>query len=285
MTVTATDAGGTTSAVASREIVAAAVAVVADPADPTRRVLAVGGTDGADTIRVAADGGGALKVRFGADPWVTFPAPAGGFARVLVYAGDGADVVTVADAVTVPARLDGGAGNDTLSGGAGDDSLQAVAGNDVLCRPAVVCPACYRPAAATDDPAAVCPSCGGLLAVPLHVRKRPLPAGGIAPTPRAAGGRGGGLRRGGGGAAGVGAGLAGAGQVSGGDHAGAALDFGEVIRLDPGRPSGHKHRSLARFRRSEFRGAAQDLGTATHLDPDDQEVSSLLAELQRRVPT
>jgi Ca2+-binding RTX toxin-like protein len=80
-------------------------------------------------------------VQFGSDPWVTVTAPAGGFARVLVYAADGADDVAVAAAVAVPAILDGGAGNDTLAGGggadvvvggAGDDSLQAVAGDDVL---------------------------------------------------------------------------------------------------------------------------------------------------------
>lgn len=53
----------------------------------------------------------------------TYPAPAGGFTRVAVFARGGNDWVNVADALARPAYLDGGTGNDTLIDGGGYDRI------------------------------------------------------------------------------------------------------------------------------------------------------------------
>ena len=52
--------------------------------------------------------------------------------RVVVFAGDSADVVTINPALTVGAELVGEAGNDTLTGGGGADVLGGGTGNDSL---------------------------------------------------------------------------------------------------------------------------------------------------------
>jgi Ca2+-binding RTX toxin-like protein len=49
-----------------------------------------------------------------------------------VNAGGGNDSVTVAQAVSIPVTLRGGAGNDTLVGGSGPDKLLGGTGNDRL---------------------------------------------------------------------------------------------------------------------------------------------------------
>lgn len=51
---------------------------------------------------------------------------------VEVFLGDGNDTAVVASSVSVPAKLDGGAGNDHLKGGRGDDILLGGAGDDLL---------------------------------------------------------------------------------------------------------------------------------------------------------
>jgi hypothetical protein len=56
----------------------------------------------------------------------------GPVARIVVRAGDGDDVVVVDPQVVLPARLEGGAGDDCLQGGSGPDQLFGEEGNDVL---------------------------------------------------------------------------------------------------------------------------------------------------------
>ena len=51
---------------------------------------------------------------------------------LLVYAGAGNDIVTIADTRAIGAELNGEDGNDSLSGGAGNDSLFGGLGNDKL---------------------------------------------------------------------------------------------------------------------------------------------------------
>ena len=50
---------------------------------------------------------------------------------IVVNAGGGNDSVDLT-AVSVPTRVFGGAGNDTLTGGSGNDTLRGESGNDVL---------------------------------------------------------------------------------------------------------------------------------------------------------
>ncbi|MFO0796475.1 MAG: Ig-like domain-containing protein [Gemmataceae bacterium] len=117
----------------------AAMAVAA--AEVQGGVLVLGGTGGDDSVSVAPGAApGSLAVTVNGVV-TTYPAPAGGFARVAVFAQDGNDAVTVAGALALPAWLDGGGGSDTLAGGGGadtlvggtgDDWLRAVAGDDVL---------------------------------------------------------------------------------------------------------------------------------------------------------
>ena len=98
--------------------------------------LSIAGSAGADTIHLAATGGGVL-VQFNGTSYGPFAVTG----SIVVQGGDGADAITVADDVNRPVTLIGGAGNDTLRGGSGadllegglgDDSLVATAGNDTL---------------------------------------------------------------------------------------------------------------------------------------------------------
>jgi hypothetical protein len=55
-----------------------------------------------------------------------------GLAGAVVFAGDGADTVTVEEDVTLPFLIAGGRGNDVLRAGGGDDVLLGNEGEDVL---------------------------------------------------------------------------------------------------------------------------------------------------------
>jgi hypothetical protein len=124
--VTATDKDGGT-AVATYTVTVSAAALEDDPLHPGTQMLAVGGTDGDDVIRLSAAGGG-VGVWIGGVSQGTF-APTG---RVVVLAGPGDDLVTVDPDVTAPAWLYGGAGNDRLQAGGGNSILLGGDGDDVL---------------------------------------------------------------------------------------------------------------------------------------------------------
>ena len=55
-----------------------------------------------------------------------------GVTQIIVSGGDGNDTFTVAPSVTIPVKLIGGSGNDTLKGGSGNDFLIGGDGNDIL---------------------------------------------------------------------------------------------------------------------------------------------------------
>jgi predicted outer membrane repeat protein len=52
--------------------------------------------------------------------------------RIVVYACDGDDVVTIQDQVDIDAFINGGAGNDHLTGGGGNDEILGGPGNDIV---------------------------------------------------------------------------------------------------------------------------------------------------------
>lgn len=58
--------------------------------------------------------------------------PSGGVTAISVNVSGGDNTVAVDSAITIPARLDGGDGIDSLSGGSGDDVLVGLAGDDTL---------------------------------------------------------------------------------------------------------------------------------------------------------
>jgi Ca2+-binding RTX toxin-like protein len=94
----------------------------------TDGTVRVNGTDGPDTINVdLALYGAYVAVRetgvvVGAPPAVSYFV-AGNVKRIEVNAYGGADTVRISTAITLPTRVDGGAGDDLLSGGSGNDYL------------------------------------------------------------------------------------------------------------------------------------------------------------------
>src|SRR4051812_22481699 len=107
-------------------------------------VLTVRGTPGDDTIQiyqiVDTNGQVASFHVIGKQP---VSVPAAGIKRVVVRTGAGNDVVDLnldlggaatdlATSVMIPARLDGGRGDDVLFGGAGNDVILGGAGGDTL---------------------------------------------------------------------------------------------------------------------------------------------------------
>jgi uncharacterized delta-60 repeat protein len=91
------------------------------------------GAAGANVIMVWADATN-IYIQIDGDPVVTVPIVAGGvpLSGIVVNAGDGNDVVTILDGVTLGAQMHGGAGNDVMVGGMGDDVLFGELGDDML---------------------------------------------------------------------------------------------------------------------------------------------------------
>jgi hypothetical protein len=91
--------------------------------------LIIDGTPNPDHILIKADqASDGVRVVFDGLDLGSF----GPVARIVVRAGDGDDVVVVDPQVVLPARLEGGAGDDCLQGGSGPDQLFGEEGNDVL---------------------------------------------------------------------------------------------------------------------------------------------------------
>jgi Ca2+-binding RTX toxin-like protein len=108
-----------------------------DPADTGQLVLFVGGTKASDTIDVRA-GSTSNKVRViinGVDRGeFDRTSSAGTIGKVIVYANDGNDTVTINSnlGTGLKAILYGDAGDDTLTGGAGANFMDGGDGNDHL---------------------------------------------------------------------------------------------------------------------------------------------------------
>ncbi|HXG09859.1 MAG TPA: LamG-like jellyroll fold domain-containing protein [Gemmataceae bacterium] len=143
--VTATDKDGGVSAVATVTVQTSAIALQPDPADPSKTILVVGGTEGNDRLvfrpapsplllspswgrGVGVRGRGGVRVVLNRQELGIFQ-PTGGIVA-LGQAGD--DDIRVDGCLQLPARLEGGWGNDVLRGGAGDDVLIGGPGRDWL---------------------------------------------------------------------------------------------------------------------------------------------------------
>ncbi len=139
------------------------IALQADPIDPSKTALVVGGTSGNDVITfsrgllpgqvvatvttptatgfdsligVVSPRGSGFQLSVSLNGRVIqtggSPLPAATLGRLVAYAQAGDDTAIVLGSLSLPARLDGGAGDDFLSGGPGDDWLDGGGGNDVL---------------------------------------------------------------------------------------------------------------------------------------------------------
>lgn len=129
VTLTVTNQSGG-QAVDTLTVHVAAVAVLADPLDPSRTGLFIGGTEGNDKIRVLpAENANALNVKLQEVSQGQFVINGN---RVYVYASFGNDDVQFAGSVTQAAWLYGGDGDDRLKGGAGNDVLLGGDGDDLL---------------------------------------------------------------------------------------------------------------------------------------------------------
>lgn len=96
--------------------------------------LRISGTSNADPIRVTRSPSVPDRVIVSVGDY-TAKFNLGDFSRILIYGRDGNDLIVISEkygAIIAPARLTGGAGNDTLIGGSGNDSLFGNEGNDVL---------------------------------------------------------------------------------------------------------------------------------------------------------
>ncbi|WP_425619016.1 SdrD B-like domain-containing protein [Anatilimnocola sp. NA78] len=97
-----------------------------DPLNPGQTMLVVGGSTGSDTVIVGPWFGGQVEVFVNG----AFLGPYHPTSRVVVYGQEGNDFLTYIG--SLPAWLDGGAGNDDLLGGAGNDVLLGGDGDDHL---------------------------------------------------------------------------------------------------------------------------------------------------------
>ncbi|MGA2258200.1 MAG: hypothetical protein ABSG53_26330, partial [Thermoguttaceae bacterium] len=105
------------------------ITLAADPLNPTKTVLYVGGTAGNDTISInPAASGGSVTVTINGKT----SSPYNVTGRIEVHGWEGNDVITVSPKITLPAYLFGGTGNDILTGGGGNDVLVGGGGIDVL---------------------------------------------------------------------------------------------------------------------------------------------------------
>lgn len=93
-------------------------------------VLRIHGTGDGDRVEVNKRSGNRIKVKakFLAGGNQVFDAA--GIERIAVFVFDGKDTVVIEH--DLPAKIDGGAGNDKLFGGRGDDHLKGGTGNDLL---------------------------------------------------------------------------------------------------------------------------------------------------------
>jgi hypothetical protein len=128
LTVTVADDDGGTGGT-TQQVPIQVLAYQADPGDPDKTALVVGGTPGNDTIHVNPVGNtGAVEVFLDSVSLGTFR-PTG---RIIIYAQAGNDTIQVAGAVTLPAELYGGDGEDRIFGGGGDNLILGGGGDDFL---------------------------------------------------------------------------------------------------------------------------------------------------------
>src|SRR5205823_14288242 len=91
--------------------------------------LVINGSNDADTITIDSAQAGKVIVRLNATR-ITFDLSL--FSSILINCNGGNDTAVISDAVLKPAKLLGGAGNDSLVGGGGDDTLDGGSGGDTM---------------------------------------------------------------------------------------------------------------------------------------------------------
>jgi hypothetical protein len=129
VSATATDKDGGVSDPATLALQVKTAAVIDDPLNPGKKLLAVGGTDGADNINLIPGGrAGSVRVMVGGRSAGAFAS----FDRIAVMGLGGNDRIHLAGSIRTAAWLDGGDGNDRLKGGKGNDVLLGGAGDDHL---------------------------------------------------------------------------------------------------------------------------------------------------------
>ena len=117
------------SATANTTVTATGVMLTADPTNPTLTDLVVDGTSGADNVSFAYAGVGKVSVTMDGKSYGTFAVTG----RIVAYAGaTGNDMIVVNSAITLPAFLYAGSGNDELVGGSGNNVLVGGSGADTL---------------------------------------------------------------------------------------------------------------------------------------------------------
>ena len=129
------DFSGSTTQVVSQAI--KTVAIESDPVNPGKSALVVGGTPGNDSITVSAGSGpGQFKIavleKNLARLNYTGTISSAAIDRLMIFAGDGNDQVSVGSSVAIEALLDGGAGDDALQAGGGLAILIGDDGTDAL---------------------------------------------------------------------------------------------------------------------------------------------------------
>jgi Ca2+-binding RTX toxin-like protein len=125
--VRVTDDDGGSRQVSRNVSITAVDATQADPEDPSRTMLVVGGTTGADLIQLTSTLTG-VAVAINLVPQGVFSS--GG--RLLVFGQGGDDTVEIDALIGRTAEVYGGAGNDRLTGGGGTNLLLGGDGNDTL---------------------------------------------------------------------------------------------------------------------------------------------------------
>jgi Ca2+-binding RTX toxin-like protein len=119
------NSGAVTTRTRTIQIVAAQVQT--DPLNPARKVLAIGGTTGSDTIQISPVLDGKMRLSINGASLGSYSAN-----RIVVFAQEGNDEVTLDRKLATPALVRGGAGRDTITGGSGADILLGEAGDDII---------------------------------------------------------------------------------------------------------------------------------------------------------
>jgi Ca2+-binding RTX toxin-like protein len=131
-----TVANGDPLAVNSSDVTVANITIAADPADPTRLALYIGGTNNAESIEVRRGSTSAyIRVIVNGVRIGDFLKTSNGMsvARIVIYGNGGNDSITIInDLGTIPTYLYGGAGDDIIRGGAGTTVIDGGDGNDRL---------------------------------------------------------------------------------------------------------------------------------------------------------
>lgn len=115
-------------ATASTTVSTTGVMLLTNPNTPSQTDLVVDGTSGADNVSFTSAGAGKVTVTMDSKTYGPYAVTG----RIVAYAGAGNDTIVVNSAITLPAYLYAGSGNDELVGGSGNNVLVGGSGSDIL---------------------------------------------------------------------------------------------------------------------------------------------------------